>query len=58
MSCFQVLMPLTVINWLINLRKLGKILSLFCMSLQRRDKEASDVSGIISTHLPALFWST
>ena len=28
---FQVLMPSTFINWLMNLRKLGRVSSLFCI---------------------------
>ena len=51
-------MPQTFINWTINLRKLGQMSSLFCTSMRRRDKEASNVSGIISTFLAASFRST
>ena len=42
-----------------NLCKLGQILLpfVFCTSVQRRDKEASNVSGIILTHLAVSFRS-
>ena len=49
MSSFQVLMPPTFINSTIILRKLGQISSqfcIFCTSVRRRDKEASNVGGI------------
>ena len=50
----------TFINWLKNLRKLGQISSPFCifLSVRRRDKEASNVSGMMSTHLAASFLPT
>ena len=59
MSSFQVLMLPTFINWLMNLLELGQRSSPFCLlsSVRRRDKEASNVSGIISTHLAASFRS-
>ena len=49
-------MPVTFMNWLINLRKLGQISSPFCI-LYEYDKEGSNVSGIIPTHLAASFRS-
>ena len=63
-------MPLTFINLLINLRKLGQISSPFCILYdcakvndiehhwRRCDKEANNVNGIISTHLAAALRST
>ena len=47
-------------NWLMNPRKLGQYRRhfVFCTSVRSRDKEASNVSGIISTHLVASFKST
>ena len=42
-------MPPIFINWLMNLRKLGQISSLFCI-LRRRD-EASNVNGMIYQHI-------
>ena len=60
MSSFQVLMPPTFINWLMNLRNLGQISStfVFCTSVLGRDKETSNVNGKISTHFEASFRST
>ena len=53
-------MPTTFTNWLMNLCKLGEIPRhfVFCTSVRGRDLEASNVSGIISTHLEASFRST